>query len=113
MDLRFTEEEESFRQRVRDIMKANLPEGWGTPGYKGAAGEETMELQRDWTRRLHQAGFLGMAWPKEYGGEGTSHIVLASFNEGSARVWPPGARSLLGLFLVGRRSIRHRHHVQE
>jgi alkylation response protein AidB-like acyl-CoA dehydrogenase len=101
MDLSFTEEEERFRQRVRDFMKANLPEGWGTPGYKGAAGEETMELQRDWTRRLHQAGFLGMAWPKEYGGQGASQIELAIFNEESARFRAPGPLNGLALILVG------------
>ncbi len=101
MDLSFTEEEERFRQRVRDFMKANLPEGWGTPGYKGAAGEETMELQRDWTRRLHQAGFLGMAWPKEYGGQGASQIELAIFNEESARFRAPAPLNGLALILVG------------
>jgi alkylation response protein AidB-like acyl-CoA dehydrogenase len=101
MDLSFTEEEERFRQRVREFMKANLPEGWGTPGYKGAAGEETMELQRDWTRRLHQAGFLGMAWPKEYGGQGASQIELAIFNEESARFRAPGPLNGLALILVG------------
>jgi alkylation response protein AidB-like acyl-CoA dehydrogenase len=101
MDLSFTEEEERFRQRVRDFMKANLPHGWGTPGYKGAAGEETMELQRDWTRRLHQAGFLGMAWPKEYGGQGASQIELAIFNEESARFRAPGPLNGLALILVG------------
>ncbi len=101
MDLSFTEEEERFRQRVRDFMKANLPEGWGTPGYKGTAGEETMELQRDWTRRLHQAGFLGMAWPKEYGGQGASQIELAIFNEESARFRAPGPLNGLALILVG------------
>jgi len=86
---------------VRDFMKANLPEGWGTPGYKGAAGEETMELQRDWTRRLHHAGFLGMAWPKEYGGQGASQIELAIFNEESARFRAPGPLNGLALILVG------------
>jgi len=101
MDLSFTEEEERFRQRVRDFMKANLPQGWGTPGYKGAAGEETMELQRDWTRRLHQAGFLGMAWPKEYGGQGASQIELAIFNEESARFRAPAPLNGLALILVG------------
>ena len=34
MDLSFTEEEERYRARVRDFLKENLPEGWGTPGYK-------------------------------------------------------------------------------
>ncbi len=101
MDLSFTEEEERFRQRVRDFMKANLPQGWGTPGYKGPAGEETMDLQRDWTRRLHQAGFLGMAWPKEYGGQGASQIELAIFNEESARFRAPGPLNGLALILVG------------
>jgi alkylation response protein AidB-like acyl-CoA dehydrogenase len=107
MDLSFSEEEERFRQRVRAFMQANLPEGWGTPAYRQGAGDDVTALQRDWTRRLHQAGFLGMAWPKEYGGQGASQIELAIFNEEAARFRAPNPINGVGLILAGPTIMAH------
>ncbi len=107
MDLSFSEEEERFRQRVRDFMQANLPEGWGTAAYRQAAAEDVTALARDWTRRLHQAGFLGMAWPKEYGGQGASQIELAIFNEEAARFRAPNPINGVGLILAGPTIMAH------
>src|SRR5580658_5491957 len=113
MDLSFSEEEERFRQRVRAFMQANLPEGWGTPVYRQAAGEDVTALSRDWTRRLHQAGFLGMAWPKEYGGQGASQIEMAIFNEEAARVRAPGPLNVIGLSMVGPTIMSHGTQAQK
>ena len=107
MDLSFTEEEERYRQRVRSFMQENLPEGWGKPGYKQPAGDAATEFQRDWTRRLHRAGFLGMAWPREYGGQGASQIELAIFNEEAARFRAPNPINGVGLILAGPTIMAH------
>jgi alkylation response protein AidB-like acyl-CoA dehydrogenase len=107
MDLSFTEEEERYRQRVRAFMQENLPEGWGNPGYKQPSGDAATEFQRDWTRRLHRAGFLGMAWPREYGGQGASQIELAIFNEEAARVRAPNPINGVGLILAGPTIMAH------
>jgi alkylation response protein AidB-like acyl-CoA dehydrogenase len=107
MDLSFTEEEERFRQRVRTFMQENLPEGWGKPGYKYPTGEASTQFQRQWTRRLHQAGFLGMAWPREYGGQGASQIELAIFNEEAARFRAPNPINGVGLILAGPTIMAH------
>jgi alkylation response protein AidB-like acyl-CoA dehydrogenase len=113
MDLSFSEDEERFRQRVRAFMQANLPEGWGTAAYKQSAGDDVTEVQRDWTRRLHQAGFLGMAWPKEYGGQGASQIELAIFNEEAARVRAPNPMNGVGLILAGPTIMAHGTEAQK
>lgn len=47
MDLSFTEEEERYRKRVREFLKENLPQGWGTPGYELPRGEALVEMLRD------------------------------------------------------------------
>jgi alkylation response protein AidB-like acyl-CoA dehydrogenase len=107
MDLSFSEEEERFRQRVRAFMQANLPEGWGTPAYRQTAGDDVTALQRGWMRRLHEAGFLGMAWPKEYGGQGASQIELAIFNEEAARFRAPNPINGVGLILAGPTIMAH------
>ncbi len=113
MDLSFTEEEERYRQRVRTFMQENLPEGWGKPGYKQPTAEAATEFQHDWTRRLHQAGFLGMAWPKEYGGQGASQIELAIFNEEAARFRAPNPINGVGLILAGPTIMAHGTEAQK
>jgi alkylation response protein AidB-like acyl-CoA dehydrogenase len=60
-----------------------------------------MEALREWQRRLHQAGFLGAAWPKEHGGAGLSDIEQAILNEELARADAPSPLGSMGLSWVG------------
>ena len=80
MDLGFTAAEEAFRQEVRGWLEANLPNEWRHKGVGGFREEEETDLQRQWQRRLHEAGWLKLAWPKEAGGRdacGSSPAVPA------------------------------------
>jgi len=56
MDLNYSTQEEAFRQRVRDFMRANLPQGWGTPGYVAPKGDASVAFLREWQRRLFEGG---------------------------------------------------------
>ena len=42
--------------------------------------DQQFEFLRDWQRKVYEAGYLGAAWPKEYGGSGLSqaHQDLAT-----------------------------------
>jgi alkylation response protein AidB-like acyl-CoA dehydrogenase len=92
VDLSYTAEEEAFRARVRAWVEENVPRGEGRPG---------MEALREWQRRLHQAGFLGAAWPEEHGGAGLSDIEQAILNEELARADAPSPLGSMGLSWVG------------
>ena len=59
------------------------------------------KLLRDWQRRMLKHGFVAMAWPKEYGGQGASAVEMAIFNEECARVRAPGRAQFAG-HLAGR-----------
>jgi alkylation response protein AidB-like acyl-CoA dehydrogenase len=59
-----------------------------------------IEFMRDWQRRLYEGGFLGMAWPREFGGQGASQIEMAIFNEEVARVRAPAPLNVLGLTMA-------------
>lgn len=81
MDFRLTPEDEAFRDEVRDFLRAN----WGSNGrIGGTAGSEDGE---EWARgqvlaqRLRERGWLTMAWPREYGGLGASHLRQMIFAE--------------------------------
>ncbi len=106
MDLSYSPEEERFRARVRAFLEANLPKGSGGGDY-GAMFRDDVEVLRDWQRKLYENGFLGMAWPKEYGGQGASAIEMAIFNEECAKVKAPGPLNVLGLSLAGPTIIAH------
>src|SRR2546428_10895340 len=67
MDLRDGPEEAAFRATLRTWLEANVPSG--LRGFRGWSGP-ALELGRDWSQRLDQAGYAGLTWPKEYGGAG-------------------------------------------
>lgn len=113
MDFGFSEEEERFRERVRAFLKSSLPAGWGEEGLRLYEEGSRLEFMRDWQRRLYENGFIGMAWPREYGGQGASQIEQAIFNEEMARFRAPAPLNLTGLNLVGPTLIAHGTEAQK
>jgi alkylation response protein AidB-like acyl-CoA dehydrogenase len=82
MDFAFSPAEEAFRARVREWLRANLPEGWGTPGYpKLRTPAEKVAFARQWQRKLFDGGWAGLSWPKAYGGQALSPLEQLLFNE--------------------------------
>jgi alkylation response protein AidB-like acyl-CoA dehydrogenase len=106
MDLSFSPTEEHFRERVQRFLRENLPPGWGKGGGR-PPGMSQIEFLKDWQRRLYDNGFLGMAWPKQYGGQGASQVEMAIFNEEVARLRAPGPLNVLGLSMAGPTIITH------
>src|SRR2546423_14874618 len=79
MDLRFTPEENAFRDEVRAFFKKNLPDG-----IRKKAAEGTRCVRQDvatWQRILSGRGGAVPHWPKEYGGTGWSPVQLYIFKE--------------------------------
>jgi len=75
MDFRFSEEEVSFREEVRQWLKQEIPQRWTEldPGIWEET-EESWALSRQFQRKLGQKGWLAPAYPKEYGGLELSHM---------------------------------------
>ena len=36
--------------------------------------DQQFEFLRDWQHKVYEAGYLGMAWPAEYGGGGQPQV---------------------------------------
>ncbi|MBI3245369.1 MAG: acyl-CoA dehydrogenase [Deltaproteobacteria bacterium] len=106
MDFSFSLEEEQFRQDLREWLQQNLPPGWGST-FRAPKGRERIAFLRDWQRKLYDGEYLGLSWPKEYGGRGASMIEMAIFNEEMARVEAPGPLNVLGLGMAGPTIIVH------
>ncbi|HEY1850866.1 MAG TPA: acyl-CoA dehydrogenase [Candidatus Binataceae bacterium] len=107
MDLSDTREEAAFREKARAWLAENLPQGIANRGFALAIDDETVRLLTEWQRRLWEAGYLGLSWPKEYGGQGASMIESAIFNEEMARVRAPAPLNELGLSMGGPTILEH------
>src|SRR5262245_63726588 len=98
MDLSYSPEEEAFRSRVRSWLEANTPP-------QGSVKD--LDAMRAWQRKLHAAGFLGAAWPKEYGGAGLTAMQQAILNEELARVRAPQVVNAMAIWWVGPAIMRY------
>ena len=56
---------------------------------------------RAWQRKLFDAGWAGISWPKEYGGRGATLMEQVIFTEEMARAEAPPLANVLGLGLIG------------
>jgi alkylation response protein AidB-like acyl-CoA dehydrogenase len=102
MDFRFTPEEEAFRSEVRAWLEENLtPEFKELGGRGGPADDQSWDVRMEWERKLGQAGWIGLGWPKEVGGRGASLLQQVIFNEEHARAGAPARTSFFGEGLLG------------
>jgi alkylation response protein AidB-like acyl-CoA dehydrogenase len=104
MDLRDTQEEAAFRAELRAWIGANLPEE--RRGGRGGA-QRFEEFGRDWSRKLYDAGYAGLTWPKEYGGAGAPSSYQGIFYEEMAAAAAPPHIGVIGLGMAGPTIIVH------
>ena len=107
MDLSDSREETEFRLKARKWLEQNRPAGMADRGFALPIDQESIRTVRDWQRRLYDAGYLGIAWPAEYGGQGKTIIESAIFNEEMARVRAPAPLNELGLSMGGPTILEH------
>jgi alkylation response protein AidB-like acyl-CoA dehydrogenase len=93
MDLNLTPEEQAFRHEVRDWVRANLPADLSHKVLN------SLRLSRDdiqrWAKILGAKGWLGYAWPQQFGGPGWNAVQKHLFEEecalaGGPRIVPFG-----------------------
>jgi alkylation response protein AidB-like acyl-CoA dehydrogenase len=94
MDYRDTPEEADFRMRLKAWLAANVPAGWRDVGDHA----EYDQMSRAWHRKLYEAGYMGLSWPKEFGGLDLSPIYEAILNDeaGNADAPPVPAFGYIG-----------------
>jgi len=79
MDLRFTAEELSFREQVREFFRTALP---APIRAKCVLGQRlTREELKRWQRILYEQGWATPAWATEWGGTGWSAVKQYIFKE--------------------------------
>jgi alkylation response protein AidB-like acyl-CoA dehydrogenase len=105
------EPDEPFRAEVRAWLAAELGgERFAPLVGRGGPGDEDpslLPLRRAWERRLFEAGYTGLGWPREHGGRGASLGVELVFVEEYARARAPGRLAHMGEKLLGPTLIAH------
>jgi alkylation response protein AidB-like acyl-CoA dehydrogenase len=105
VDLRDTTEEAQFRAELRAWVDANLPED--KRGGRGGAQRFEDPFIREWSRKLYAAGYAGLTWPKEYGGQSAPPSFQAILYEELAAVQAPTHVGVIGLNMAGPTIIAH------
>jgi alkylation response protein AidB-like acyl-CoA dehydrogenase len=101
MDLGLTPSETKFRDELRTWLKKNVPDKATRVVRTSDNSHEYYDYLKSWQRKLYEAGYAGISWPKEYGGAGASFIEQAIFQEEMALADAPERMGTIGQGLVG------------
>jgi alkylation response protein AidB-like acyl-CoA dehydrogenase len=100
MDLNLTADEEAFRQQVRDWLAANMPKGL-LATREAREDKNWLTKAKEWQRKLYDAGYVALAWPKEYGGQAMDPVRQSIVNEEMVRARAPYMVGASGLSMLG------------
>ncbi len=95
---------QAFRAEVSAWMAENKP---ADPGFllpqtfMEVGSEQQLDFLREWQHKIWSAGFLGMHWPKEYGGGGMDPIYQHIADQEMRRHAVPICFNVIGLGWAG------------
>ncbi len=87
MDFDFSEEQKEFRQEVCDFLEQEVRQGLWQPTCDGWI----QGFSPEFTKRVAQKGWIGLTWPKEYGGQGRTWMDRLILTEEMLRYGAPAA----------------------
>jgi alkylation response protein AidB-like acyl-CoA dehydrogenase len=86
VELRFTAAEEAFRTAARRWLETNVPRE-KRPEIADIRGRRDYDMA--WQRTMHDAGWAGINWPREFGGRGATLMEQLVWYEEYAAVGAP------------------------
>jgi alkylation response protein AidB-like acyl-CoA dehydrogenase len=105
MDFELSADEKTFRDAVRAWLKANAPSVRDSDG--DGDQKSFIASRRAWQKKLFDAGYIGLTWPKEYGGQGRSFMDQLIFNDEMILAHAPEPINVIGLGMGGPVVIAH------
>ncbi len=105
MDFEFSKEERAFAEEVEKFLDVHA-----TPDVADVTRENMAQIvdtpaRRAFMKKLSAQGWIGMTWPKEYGGQEKQGVYEYILNEALARRGAPQIGK--GVGIVGKTLIRH------
>jgi alkylation response protein AidB-like acyl-CoA dehydrogenase len=101
MDFNFTPEEDAFRQELRTWLQENLPQSYDPQEFDRIDADTRFEFQRTWQKNAHDSSWVGIHWPKEYGGRGANLMEMFIYNQEMYKAHAPRFANTLGLLMSG------------
>jgi alkylation response protein AidB-like acyl-CoA dehydrogenase len=95
MDFADSPEEAAFRERLRAWLAVHSPKLDAS-----STSDEYWEAQPEWHRSLYRAGWFGLSWPREYGGQGLPSVYEVILDDELANAGAP-PRPSLGYLVQG------------
>lgn len=91
--------DEAFRAELRAWLATHIRDEFREK--RTMTFPEKVAVRRAWQKKLFESGWIGIGWPREYGGRGASLIQEAIYNEEMARAQAPLAANVIGLNMAG------------
>jgi alkylation response protein AidB-like acyl-CoA dehydrogenase len=91
---------EEFRSRAQAWLEANAPRR-GPDGMEEGGGQTTVADQQAFQAKLYDAGFAGITWPVEYGGQGLTNAEQIAFSSEARNYSLPVGAFVIGLGMPG------------
>jgi len=95
MDFGFTEEQDQFRKEVQLFLKSEIETRSIT-----TRSNYFFYSNKTFSRKFAEKGWIGLTWPKQYGGRGRSYVDRAILMEECLKVQTP-----LGFHFLGDRQV--------
>jgi len=98
------QELDDFRAGVRAWFEENKPADPGfllPQSFMEVGTDAQFYFLRDWQRKVYEAGYLGMAWPREYGGGGKPQMLQDIVTREMVRQKVPFMTNTIGLSWAG------------
>jgi alkylation response protein AidB-like acyl-CoA dehydrogenase len=102
MNFDFTEAEEAFRKEVRAWLEANLPDDLRGKAFAASRADvDEVRRLRAWQKTMAEAGYVGMDWPREFGGRGAAITEMVILYQEMARAESPQIVNRGGVSMLG------------
>jgi alkylation response protein AidB-like acyl-CoA dehydrogenase len=102
MDFDFTPDEEAFRKEVRAWLERNLPDDLRGRGFAASRADvDEVRRLRAWQKTMAEAGYVGMDWPREFGGRGAPITEMVILYQEMARAESPQLVNRGGVSMLG------------
>jgi alkylation response protein AidB-like acyl-CoA dehydrogenase len=103
MDLQYTDEQTAFSREVRDFTRQQLDPRVARKVLEGARLDREDYL--GWHRTLHKKGWVGVGWPKQFGGtswDSTHQHIFdeVTADEGAPQLMPFGLRMVAPVIMA-------------
>ena len=101
-------EEAAFRRSARTWLELTAPSRRGPGDFsEGTTGRQFVAACRQWQRKLYEAHWAGIAWPRKYGGQGRTLALDLVFQEEQSRFGVSSALFNVAIGMAGPTIMEH------